>query len=371
MRQIPTKSLTLQPSNSGFRSSKLGQIKSQQQLLRISSKPIVSFPQKPQTSQTFRPKSFLNSSLAEQIIKADFVLIGAGAGFSVDSGLKTFRDIAKIPFYQQQGLTYDDLCDPLWLKRNYLIFYGFWGTCYNAYQTHKPHAGYQNLISFLQSNSKDFFIYTSNIDGFFTNFVDTEQLYEFHGQLRYWQCSGPCSQILYQLKNYTFQVNEKMQCSNTNDKSCKYTRIRPNLLELEGTCLPRCCFCEQLLRPHVLMFEDFSYCDDTNKEDQWKILKKQLKTQNLLILELGCGLKVPSLRIEFERILRTNTQKSVLLRINPSEVGLQQLTKGKDCSRRVFHIKQGGQEYFRQLQVNENDSIHLDAAVEQVLDDFE
>eukprot|EP01051_Picozoa_sp_SAG22_P014350 SAG22_NODE_1728_length_3710_cov_1.760731_5_plen_108_part_00 len=31
------------------------------------------------------------------------------------------------------GLTYADLCDPVWIAQDPQIFFGFWGTCLNNY----------------------------------------------------------------------------------------------------------------------------------------------------------------------------------------------------------------------------------------------
>jgi len=56
-------------------------------------------------------------------LRADFVLIAAGAGFSADSGLPVYNGIADIPAYNQMGVSYADLCQPIWARRDPEVYY--------------------------------------------------------------------------------------------------------------------------------------------------------------------------------------------------------------------------------------------------------
>ncbi|CAE8626157.1 unnamed protein product, partial [Polarella glacialis] len=78
-------------------------------------------------------------SAAEALKRADVLLLCTGAGFSADSGLAVYKDIAEIEAYQDLGLRYHDICRPEWLKHDPELFYGFWGTCYNDYRDTEPH----------------------------------------------------------------------------------------------------------------------------------------------------------------------------------------------------------------------------------------
>jgi len=80
---------------------------------------------------------------AELLLNADYVLIAAGAGFSADSGLPVYKDIANVEAYKRMNVTYADLCTPDWLQRDPEVFFGFWGSCYNDYMETDPHRGYQ------------------------------------------------------------------------------------------------------------------------------------------------------------------------------------------------------------------------------------
>ena len=79
---------------------------------------------------------------AELLMSADYVLIAAGAGFSADSGLPVYKDIANVEAYKRLKLTYADLCTPDWLQRDPEMFFGFWGSCFNDYMDTEPHQGY-------------------------------------------------------------------------------------------------------------------------------------------------------------------------------------------------------------------------------------
>ena len=96
---------------------------------------------------------------AQSIASADRLLITSGAGFSADSGLAVYKDIADVPAYRARNLTYRDICEPDWLDSHPDLFYGFWGSCFNDYRDVKPHDGYQILLAWCQS------LFTAQTDG--------------------------------------------------------------------------------------------------------------------------------------------------------------------------------------------------------------
>jgi len=53
---------------------------------------------------------------ARALLSATHVLIAAGAGFSKDSGLPVYDEIAHEPAWNERGLTYSDLCRPSMMK---------------------------------------------------------------------------------------------------------------------------------------------------------------------------------------------------------------------------------------------------------------
>ena len=111
---------------------------------------------------------------SQAIAAADVLLIAAGAGFSADSGLPVYDSIAADACYAAMGVTYSDLCNPLLMAENPELFYGFWGTCGNQYQSAPLHAGYALLNRWAEqaqrrpqtaADVQPCWVYTSNVDG--------------------------------------------------------------------------------------------------------------------------------------------------------------------------------------------------------------
>ncbi|KAJ1637601.1 hypothetical protein T492DRAFT_950895 [Pavlovales sp. CCMP2436] len=72
---------------------------------------------------------------------------------------------------------------------------------------------------------------------------------------------------------------------------------------------PRCAHCKRLARPAILMFEDESCVEaESRAYDAWEMrvcagLRKD-PMKRLVILEGGCGLRVPTVRRNSERLLK-------------------------------------------------------------------
>jgi len=84
-----------------------------------------------------------------------------------------------------------------------------------------------------------------------------------------------------------------------------------------------CKNCGDILRPNILMFDDWHWIAK-NYHIQSKNYKNWLsKTQNRVIIELGAGTAIPSIRNHGEQ------NKGFLIRINPRE---SQILKSKSIS---------------------------------------
>ena len=172
---------------------------------------------------------------AAAVLEADYILVCAGAGFSADSGLPVYKDVADLEPYRARNLTYADLCTPGWCQRDPETFFGFWGSCFNSYFDTEPHEGY-NIINrwrdsvvghqllrratsartaresrteragdatngLVRPEATDLpapaspgFVFTSNVDCFFRRAGWAEsQILEIHGNVQRWQCSLPCA----------------------------------------------------------------------------------------------------------------------------------------------------------------------------------
>ena len=146
------------------------------------------------------PRRPLQRSLelaADAILEADYLLIGAGAGMGVDSGLQTYASVCDdVPAFAARGLSYDTLCRPSLLASDPETFLGFWGHCFNAYADADPHEGYAVLGRWCAEKAAKMgsdaaaFVYSSNVDGHFhraMGFGDGQVL-ELHGRNRSWFC---------------------------------------------------------------------------------------------------------------------------------------------------------------------------------------
>jgi len=69
---------------------------------------------------------------AGAIAQADVLLLLTGAGWSADSGLSVYKDVADVKAYRDRNLTYSSICEPHWLEDDPELFYGFWGKCFKT-----------------------------------------------------------------------------------------------------------------------------------------------------------------------------------------------------------------------------------------------
>ena len=94
--------------------------------------------------------------------EADGLLITAGAGMGVDSGLPDFRGPEGFwrayPAAKLLGLRFEELANPQWFDRDPHLAWGFYGHRPNLYRATKPHEGYELLLNW--ARQKEFFVFT-------------------------------------------------------------------------------------------------------------------------------------------------------------------------------------------------------------------
>src|SRR5881394_3773567 len=98
------------------------------------------------------------------IADAAAMLIAAGAGMGVDSGLPDFRGPAGFwrayPAFEKLGLRFEQIANPHWFRRDPHLAWGFYGHRANLYRATKPHDGFDILLKWATAK-KDFFVFTS------------------------------------------------------------------------------------------------------------------------------------------------------------------------------------------------------------------
>jgi NAD-dependent SIR2 family protein deacetylase len=242
----------------------------------------------------------------ELIQKADAVLITAGAGMGVDSGLPDFRGNEGFwkayPPIRKLGLSFSEMANPAWFEKKPTLAWAFYGHRLNLYRETIPHDGFSMLLELVRAKQNDYFIFTSNVDGQFQKAgFDPEkiyEIYEIHGSIHHFQCTKSHHGIWDARKEVVDVDVESFQAKN----------------------LPQCPTCGALARPNILMFGDWEW-DGTRSNDQEENYHQWLShtyEKKLVIIEVGAGLAVPSVRMEGEHIVHTYPNAQ-LIRINPRD----------------------------------------------------
>lgn len=134
---------------------------------------------------------------AMAVESADALLIGAGAGMGVDSGLPDFRGDQGFwqayPPYAKRGLGFRSLANPQWFTSDPAFAWGFYGHRLNLYRRTQPHDGFRILRAWARQMAQGAFVYTSNVDGQFQRAgFDPERIVEVHGAIDWMQCTRNC-----------------------------------------------------------------------------------------------------------------------------------------------------------------------------------
>eukprot|EP00658_Telonema_sp_P-2_P078165 TRINITY_DN7256_c0_g1_i2.p1 TRINITY_DN7256_c0_g1~~TRINITY_DN7256_c0_g1_i2.p1 ORF type:complete len:463 (+),score=84.54 TRINITY_DN7256_c0_g1_i2:414-1802(+) len=267
------------------------------------------------------PISSRLEAVAECIREADFLLIAAGAGFSAPSGLPVYKDVADLPCYKERGLEYSDLARPSGRMSEPDIWYGFMGWCFNEYRKTAPHPGYQLLKKWC--HSREGYVYTSNVDGHF-RCSGFEQVCEIHGCMERWLCVR-CGEVYALGPDAQFTI----------DPSTRLAVDGPNSTLPGQTNHPRCVACNETLRPDVVLFTDeeikpFMGSHDwaASEYQAWEAAMEEAvvsQGKRMAVLELGCGIRVPSVRVECEEVIQdtlrqlseSDRNRVSFIRVNP------------------------------------------------------
>jgi len=241
---------------------------------------------------------------AELIAFADALLITAGAGMGVDSGLPDFRGNEGFwrayPPFRRVGLSFVDLANPEWFDRDPALAWGFYGHRLQLYRATAPHAGFAILARWASTMPRGGFVFTSNVDGQFQKAgFDDARLAECHGSIHHLQCSTPCSDRIWDAVEVELEIDPAS------------FRARPPL--------PLCPACGCIARPNVLMFGDSSWIPHRSHGQHERLAQWLDGTRDapLVVVELGAGTAVPTVRMTSERVARG--LGAALVRINLRE----------------------------------------------------
>ncbi len=242
---------------------------------------------------------------ATRISSSDALLITAGAGMGVDSGLPDFRGPEGFwrayPAYASLGLNFSDMADPRWFDSDPPMAWGFYGHRLGLYRRTTPHDGFAVLNRWATRASRGAFVFTSNVDGQFQRAgFDPDRIVECHGSIHHAQCTADCGVGIFAADAIDVVVD-------------------PTTFRAKGA-MPTCPQCGALARPNILMFGDGGW-DDTRTGAQHARLGAWLATleaagARVAIVECGAGTSVPTVRMFSERRLGRTTS---LVRVNLRE----------------------------------------------------
>lgn len=262
------------------------------------------------------------------IAGADGLLIAAGAGMGVDSGLPDFRGAEGFwqayPALAQARIRFEEIASPVSFRLDAARAWGFYGHRLNLYRATVPHAGFGILRRWAETKPRRAFVVTSNVDGQFQRAGFAEVL-EVHGSIHRLQCLEACEDAAWSADGVWLDVDEE-RCA-----------LR--------SAAPRCPHCGGLARPNVLMFGD-PYWIDRETEAQRQSLEQWLAgAGRLVVVECGAGTAIPSIRAMSRRV--AVGYDAPVIRINPRQPDLEvpgvELALGaREALERIDRAMKGG-----------------------------
>ncbi len=241
-------------------------------------------------------------SAAEAVRGARVLILTAGAGMGVDSGLPDFRGDRGFwkayPMYERLGLSFVGAANPRHFEQDPPFGWGFYGHRTHLYRATEPHPGFSLLREWIGRFGLEHFVVTSNVDGQFQKAgFGEERVLEVHGSIHHLQCLGPCSAAIWPNRE----------------------EIPVDLDTMRALRIPRCVRCGGVARPNVLMFGDFSWVGDRTERQEglFEGFLEETAGRETVVLEMGAGTAIPTIRNLSERLGRR--RGATVVRINPRE----------------------------------------------------
>ena len=247
---------------------------------------------------------------ARLIRSADAIVIAAGAGMSVDSGLPAFRGSdglwTKLLPEGMKEREIGSLTQADCFTTKPVQAWTFYGRALEVCRNATPHEGYRLIQAWTAHARHGAFAYTSNVDGHFQAAgLPEDRVVECHGSIHTLQCALPCSGALWP------------------------GPAGPHLAR------PVCVHCGGLARPNFLMFGDESWVPARTARQQANLREWAREIERPVVIEIGAGQAVPSIRLFAE------TFGPPLIRINLED---ERVTRQEDIG-----IRGGALDVLRQI----------------------
>ena len=266
------------------------------------------------------------------IEEADAVVITAGAGMGVDSGLPDFRGNKgfwrHFPELEKLGVGFTEIATPHWFYERPELAWAFYGSRLQQYSKVKPHAGFDMLLDYVKSKNNNYFVITSNVDGHSQKAgFDPNKVYEVHGSLTHFQCADRwCGYGIWR---------------------ADYSTVRLAKGEFRAEQYPRCGRCGGIARPNVLMFDDDQWIGSRSDKQESRFIEWRKHTiaakQKVIIIEIGAGVDVNTIRWIGENLHTLFPWDTTFIRINPKQSKVPTWPTG------AYGVKKTGLEGIRKI----------------------
>ncbi|MBI3713193.1 MAG: NAD-dependent deacetylase, partial [Burkholderiales bacterium] len=239
---------------------------------------------------------------AQLIDQTDCLVIAAGAGMGVDSGLPDFRGSdgfwKAYPALREAGLEFSRIASPNSFRTFPQRAWGFYGHRLALYRNTAPHRGYAILKRWSEQMGIPCSVFTSNVDGQFQKAgFDPANIVECHGSIHHLQCLDKCATQIWDVNGF-YPIVDEARCELVNE-------------------VPRCLYCDSIARPNILMFSDWEWIDERTGQQSRRQPSLFDRIQRPIVIELGAGTAIPSVRHFSHRMIQYHGAR--LIRINPLE----------------------------------------------------
>jgi NAD-dependent SIR2 family protein deacetylase len=239
---------------------------------------------------------------ADLIGQADALIVAAGAGMGVDSGLPDFRGNEGFwkayPALGRARLDFSSIASPRAFLHDPALAWGFYGHRLALYRATVPHQGFALLREWGERMEHGCSVFTSNVDGQFQLAgFDPQRVVECHGSIHHLQCMAPCGDDIWPGDAFSPDVDAD---------ACRLRNAPPT-----------CPHCGGLARPNILMFGDGDWLERRSDAQAARQQAWLAKARRPVVVELGAGTAIPSVRHFSNHIVHQHRGR--LVRINPRE----------------------------------------------------
>lgn len=239
---------------------------------------------------------------ADLISQADALIVAAGAGMGVDSGLPDFRGQEGFwkayPALGRDQVDFHSIACPEAFRTQPKRAWGFYGHRLNLYRATVPHEGFQILKSWGEKMLQGSSVFTSNVDGQFqASGFDANTIQECHGSIHHLQCLTPCCKKIWSADGFSPVVDEE-SCMLLSD-------------------VPTCPHCGGPARPNIMMFGDWDWVGYRQDAQDRRMENWLSGLHRPVVVEIGAGTAIPSVRHFSHHVIHAFGGR--LVRINPRE----------------------------------------------------